>query len=282
MSGTTSGVALPYPPDDPELVAAAADRCARLAVVAAAVADELARDAGRLAAAWSGPAAVGCRAELGAATRVVGSLAEPLHRSAAELRAHGRGAARRRGPRSTGCARPTTSGSRRTGGTSRRCCRTARGPGRSGGCRPPTCWPRSSSSSRRCTAATRTCWTGWPSTRAATARRIGAAAGSVGPVPGGGAPVADREAGLAALLPLLAASRRAAGVGPGARRLPGTPAELVRQWWAALTSDERDRAVATWPAELGALDGLPAAVRSTANERRLDRDVAALATAAAA
>ena len=63
MSGATSGVALAYPPDDPELVAAAADRCARLAVVAAAVADELAGDAGCLAAAWSGPAAVGCRAE---------------------------------------------------------------------------------------------------------------------------------------------------------------------------------------------------------------------------
>jgi hypothetical protein len=110
----------------------------------------------------------------------------------------------------------------------------------------------------------------------ATARRIGAAAGSVGPaVRAGGAPVADREAGLAALLPLLAASRLAAGAGappPGA----GTAPELARQWWAALTSDERDRAVLAWPAELGALDGLPAAVRSSANERRLDRDVAAL------
>ena len=68
----TGAEALPYPSDQPELVAAAADRCARGAAVAAAVADELTRDAGRLAAAWSGPAAVGCRAELGAATRVVG------------------------------------------------------------------------------------------------------------------------------------------------------------------------------------------------------------------
>src|SRR5436190_1562942 len=89
MTGATSDMVLPYPPEDPELVAAAADRCARLAVVAAAVADELARDVGRLAAAWSGRAAVGCRAEMGAATRLVGSMSEPLHRSAAELRAHG-------------------------------------------------------------------------------------------------------------------------------------------------------------------------------------------------
>ena len=63
MTGTTSSVALPYPSDEPEHVAAAADRCARGAAVAAAVAAELTRDAGRLAAAWSGPAAVGCRAE---------------------------------------------------------------------------------------------------------------------------------------------------------------------------------------------------------------------------
>jgi hypothetical protein len=113
----------------------------------------------------------------------------------------------------------------------------------------------------------------------ATAQRIAAAAGSVGPVVrAGGAPVGDREAGLAGLLPMLAASRLAAGVGPGAggpARVGATP-ELVRQWWAALTSDERDRAVRAWPAELGALDGLPASVRSAANERRLDRDVAAL------
>jgi hypothetical protein len=95
-------------------------------------------------------------------------------------------------------------------------------------------------------------------------------------VQAGGAPVADREAGLAALLPLLAASRRAAGTGAAAPPGVGTAPELVRQWWAALSSDERDRAVVAWPAELGALDGLPASVRSTANESRLDRDVAAL------
>jgi hypothetical protein len=111
----------------------------------------------------------------------------------------------------------------------------------------------------------------------ATARRITAAAGSVGPVPRGGAPVADREAGLAARLPLLAASRLAAGVLAGSSPPPaGTAPALVRQWWAALTTDERDRAVLARPGELGALDGLPASVRSAANERRLERDIAAL------
>ncbi len=276
MSGTTSGVALPYPPDDPQLVAAAADRCARLAVVAAAVADELARDAGRLGATWSGSAAVGCRAEMGAATRLVGSLPEPLHRSAAELRAHGE------------------------------VLRTARAEVD----RLRTAYDEQVAAHRRALSALLSdgAWPG-PVRRlqaadllashqlelaavhrrhqdlldqvtedaCATARRIAAAAGSVGPVAGTGTPVADREAGLAALLPMLAASSRAAGVGPGARPpRAGAPAELVRQWWAALSCDERDRAVATWPAELGALDGLPAAVRSTANERRLDRDVDAL------
>jgi hypothetical protein len=275
VSGTSSGVALPYPPDDPELVAAAADRCTRLAAVAAAVADELTRDAGRLAAAWSGPAAVGCRAELRAATGVVGLLSEPLHRSAAGLRAHADVLRTARAE----VDRLRTAYDERVA-AHRRDLTALLSDGS---------WP---APVRRLQAAdllaaqqselaslhrrhqdvldrvaAHTC---------ATARRIGAAAESVGPVPSGGQPVADRETGLATLLPLLAANRQAAGVGPGAPPRAGTAAELVRQWWAALTSDERDRAVATWPAELGALDGLPAAVRSTANERRLDRDVDAL------
>jgi Alpha/beta hydrolase len=275
VSGTTSGLALPYPPDDPELMAAAADRCARLAAVAAAVADELARDAGRLAAAWSGPAAAGCRAEMGAAARLVGSLSEPLHRSAAELRAHAvvlrtvrvevdrlrtaydeRVAAHRRGLTALLSDGSLPGPVRRLQAADLLASHQLE---------------LAALHRRHQDVLDRVTEHG-----CATARRIVAAAGSVGPVPRTGTPVADREAGLAALLPLLAASRRAAGVGPGAPPRAGTPAELVRQWWAALTSDERDRAVATWPAELGALDGLPAAVRSTANERRLDRDVEVL------
>ena len=275
MTGTTSSVALPYPPDEPSLVAAAADRCSRLAAVAAAVADQLARDRRQLAAAWSGPAAVGCRAELDAATRVVESLAEPLHRSAAALRAHGELLREARAE----IDRLRTAYDERVAAHRRD--RTA--------LLSDSSWP---GPVRRLQAADllaaqqlelavlhrrhQDVLDRVAEHARATARRIGAAAGSVGPVVrAGGAPVADREAGLAALLPLLAASRLAAGVGAAAPP-PGTPPDAVRQWWAALTSDERDRAVLAWPAELGALDGLPAAVRSTANERRLDRDVAAL------
>ena len=278
----TGAEALPYPSDQPELVAAAADRCARGAAVAAAVAAELTRDAGRLAAAWSGPAAVGCRAELGAATRVVGSLSEPLHRSAADLRAHGELLHEARAE----VDRLRTAYDERVAAHRRDLIAL----------QSDSSWP---GPVRRLQAAdllaTQQLELAALHRRhqdvldrvaqhaRATARRIGAAAGSVGPVVrAGGAPVADREAGLAGLLPLLAASRLAAGVGVGVGvgvgTLPGaaTAPDVVRQWWAALTSDERDRAVMAWPAELGSLDGLPAAVRSTANERRLDRDVAAL------
>jgi hypothetical protein len=277
VTGTTSSEALPYPPDEPELVAAAADRCARGAAVAAAVADELARDAGLLAAAWFGPAAVGCRAELGAATRVVGSLSEPLHRSAGELRAHGELLREARAQ----VDRLRTDYDERVAAHRRDLTALLS----------DSSWP---GPVRRLQAADLMAALQFELAALhrrhqdvldrvaeharATARRIGAAAGSVGPVvaAAGGAPAADREAELAGLLPLLAASRLAAGVGAGARPPAGTAPEVVLQWWAALTSDERDRAVMGWPAELGALDGLPAAVRSTANERRLDRDVAAL------
>jgi cell division septum initiation protein DivIVA len=276
VTGTTSSVALPYPPDEPSLVAVAADRCSRLAAVAAAVADELTRDGGRLAAAWSGPAAVGCRAELGAATRVVGSLSEPLHRSAAELRAHGELLREARAE----VDRLRTDYDERVAAHRRDLTALLS----------DSSWP---GPVRRLQAADllaaqqlelvalhrrhQDVLDRVVEHAQATARRIRAAAGSVGPVArAGGAPVADREAELAGLLPLLAASRLAAGVGAGALPGAGTAAVVVRQWWAALTSDERDRAVMAWPAELGALDGLPAAVRSTANERRLDRDVAAL------
>ncbi|MGH8894012.1 MAG: alpha/beta hydrolase, partial [Actinomycetes bacterium] len=71
------------------------------------------------------------------------------------------------------------------------------------------------------------------------------------------------------------AARRVAGVGPTPPE-PGTPPTLVRSWWAALTSDEQHRMVASYAPVVGRLDGLPAAVRSQANERRLDADVAVL------
>jgi pimeloyl-ACP methyl ester carboxylesterase len=96
----------------------------------------------------------------------------------------------------------------------------------------------------------------------------------------GGSPVDAREGELAALLPLLDATRRAATIGAGPPA-PGAAPELARQWWALLTSDEQQRAVRGWPTTLGSLDGLPGAVRSAANEYRLDLDVAMLLTRSA-
>ena len=48
--------ALPYPPDEPDVVSGAATRCARLGAVAAQAADDLALDAAQLAGAWVGAA----------------------------------------------------------------------------------------------------------------------------------------------------------------------------------------------------------------------------------
>jgi hypothetical protein len=272
----TGAEALPYPSDEPELVAVAAARCARSAAVAAAVADELARDAGRLAAAWSGPAAVGCRAELGAATRLVRSLSDPLHRSAAELRGHAELLREARAQ----VDRLRTAYDERVAAHRRDLASLLSDSSWPGPVRRLQAADLLAAQQLELAAVHRRhqdVLDRVAEHARATARRIDAAAGSVGPVVrAGGAPVADREAGLATLLPLLAASRLAAGAGAGAPPRAGTAPELVQQWWAALTSDERDRAVDAWPAELGALDGLPAAVRSTASERRLDRDVAAL------
>jgi hypothetical protein len=56
----------------------------------------------------------------------------------------------------------------------------------------------------------------------------------------------------------------------------GTYAGTVRQWWSLLTDDEQRRLIDTSPASLGNLDGLPARVRSAANERVLDDLLATL------
>ncbi len=56
----------------------------------------------------------------------------------------------------------------------------------------------------------------------------------------------------------------------------GTPAGTVRQWWSLMTRDEQQRLITTSAASIGNLDGLPARVRSSANERVLDDLLAAL------
>ncbi|GIG01295.1 alpha/beta hydrolase [Catellatospora citrea] len=61
----------------------------------------------------------------------------------------------------------------------------------------------------------------------------------------------------------------------------GAPADVAR-WWAGLTEAERAWLVAVRPAELGRLDGVPAAVRDRANRELLDRELDRLRDAVAA
>jgi hypothetical protein len=267
--------ALPYPPDEPAVVSGAATRCARLGAVAAQAADHLVLDAAVLDTWWLGPAARGCRREMHSATALVRSLAEPLHRSAGHLRAHaavvaeGRSAIdgqRREYDALLAELRHETSRllqDRELPGPLRRLCLDDLQSAQQAQLtalhrRHQEVLDRVAEHARQ------------------VARLLTRAAGSV--LPGrsaGGIPVDAREGDLAALLPLLAAARLAAGVG-STPPAPGTPPDLVRSWWAALTSDEQERAVRGWPTALGSLDGLPAAVRSAANEHRLDLDVAML------
>jgi hypothetical protein len=88
-------------------------------------------------------------------------------------------------------------------------------------------------------------------------------------------PPADAEALLVQSLPLLATQRSLVS---GGTRVPpaGTAAGTVRLWWSLLTGDEQQRLVERSPASVGNLDGLPARVRSSANERVLDGLLAAL------
>lgn len=51
-----------------------------------------------------------------------------------------------------------------------------------------------------------------------------------------------------------------------------TPAE-VAQWWAGLTPEQQEQVLADHPALAGALDGLPATDRDTANRTVLDTDI---------
>ena len=271
----TGSEALPYPSDEPAVISGAAARCTRLAAVAGQVVVELLVGAGQLTEAWQGQAARGCDIELQRATALVRSLVEPLHRSAAHLRAHAEVVAE---------ARTSVDGLRRKyddlvaahrGETSRLLQDSELvGPLRrvfaddvlaSQQAELAVVHRRHLEVLDRVAAHARL-----------TARLVAAAAGSVLPGRSGdGSPVSARESDLVALLPLLAAARRAAGVGSSPPP-PGTPPDLVRLWWAALTSDEQQRAVRGWPIAIGALGGLPAAVRSAANEHRLERDIALL------
>ncbi len=277
MSGAE---ALPYPPDRSDVVSDAARRCARLAAAADRLAEDLAQDAELLADVWAGAAARGCRAELHIAIGLVRRLVDPLHRSAAHLRDHAVVVAeacsdidalrREYDELLAGQRRETSRLLRETelvgallrlqmddvlAGQQLELASLRRRHG--------AVLQRVSEHARL------------------TARRISGGADQIVPRPRvGGRPVDAREGELAALLPLLGSARTAAGIGAGPPA-PGAAPELARQWWAWLTSDEQQRAVRGWPTTLGSLDGLPGAVRSAANEYRLDRDVATLRTRSA-
>ncbi len=271
----TGAEALALPADDPDTVSVAAARCARVAALAADLGRDLGADSAALGDAWEGPAAQGCRAELQAAVGLVRSLVDPLHRSAGQLRAHAQLLA---------AALTEIEALRRqydelVAEHARRLVVLMNDPELTGPLR------------RR---QVEESWAGHRDELAAlhrrhlavldrvaadaraTGRRLSDAAWAVLPGPRSGRAAVDaHEPGLARLLPLLAAARTAAGVGARPPAV-GTAPEAVRQWWAALTSDEQLRATRAWPAVLGRLDGLPASARSAANERRLALEISAL------
>lgn len=82
-----------------------------------------------------------------------------------------------------------------------------------------------------------------------TAAAVGAATGTVPP---SGTPSAPGGPGLPA---------------------PGTRAEDVTEWWAALTPQQRQRLIAEHPAALGNLNGIPAGVRDQVNQAVMTDDL---------
>jgi hypothetical protein len=68
-----------------------------------------------------------------------------------------------------------------------------------------------------------------------------------------------------------------ADVPPEARAIPmpppGSSDEDVQQWWKSLSQKDRERLIAEHPAELGNLNGIPAAARDTINQQVLSDDL---------
>jgi hypothetical protein len=266
----TGAEALAHPPDGPEAVRAVAARCRRVAAQADALASELRRTP---AGVWDGVAAAARRREARLVTALAASLAVPLRTAAQALLAHASVvddaraevlALRGRYDELVDAhrSRVTATALHDLPGPLRRLLVEDLQTGLQHELAVVTARHRALLDDVRAHAA-------------ATAGRIRSAAGDL--VPSGvrhRGPLARHEADLAAMLPLLDASRRAVGV---SRAPPprGTPALLVRAWWAALTGDEQDRVVGSHASVVGSLAGLPAAVRSRANEAALDADVAA-------
>jgi hypothetical protein len=246
---------LPYPPDDPASLQALAQRCEVAGRQLDSVRADLLLDRVRLAGAWRGPAAHACTGELASAAVLAVSGVEPLHRGALLL--HGHAVAVEE-------ARAEIDGLRR------------RYAGLAATARPE----RASEPDEAVLTLLRRHEDVLEEVEhraAVTGRALDELAANLAPsgeASSGG--VADPVVvALATRLPLLAASRRSAGVLRGPPPA-GAPAAEVQAWWGSLSDVERDRAVHDMPGRVGALAGLPVAVRSAANERRLALDVAAL------
>jgi hypothetical protein len=246
---------LPYPPDDPASLEALARRCEVASRQLDSVRADLLLDRVRLGGAWRGPAARACTGELAAAAGLVGSGVPLLHRGATLL--HGQAGAVEE-------ARAEIDGLRR------------RYADLAATARPD----RASEPGVAVLAVLRRHEDVLEEVQrraAVTGRALGQLAADLAPSCGAAVDgVADPAVvALAARLPLLAAGRRSAGV-LGGPPPAGAPAAEVQAWWGSLTDVERDRAVHDMPGRVGALAGLPVAVRSAANERRLALDVVAL------
>jgi Alpha/beta hydrolase len=246
---------LPYPPDDPAWLQVLAQRCEmasrRLDVVRA----DLLLDRVRLAGAWRGLAARTCTDELAAAAVLAVSGVEPVHRGALLLRGQ---------VGAVEAARAEIDGLRR------------RYAGLGATARPE----RAAEPDADVLAVLRRHQGVLEEVQqraAVTGRALADLAADLAPPAGVTASgAADPSVvTLAARLPLLAASRRSAGVLAGPPAV-GAAADEVHAWWDLLTDVERDRAVHDMPGRVGALAGLPVGVRSAANERRLALDLAAL------
>ncbi len=271
----TGAEALPYPPDTPPALEAVAARCRRVATQAQALADALRRDRTALPGAWQGPAAAACRAELAPVIALVGSVAAALREAGRGLHGHAEVVARARGDVDVLRRRydeAVAAHQRELAAV--RSATDLPGPVR----RLAVDDVQSAATAElgQLHARHRALLAEVATSASATGRRVLSAARGV--LPAGalrGGPLGAHEADLAALLPMLHAARTAAGVGSGPPAAGSEP-WLVRAWWASLTGDERERAVAGFPGHLGGLAGLPAAVRGRANEAALDADLARL------
>ncbi len=270
-----AAAALPYPPDSPDHVHASAARCTRVASLLGRLADDVAHDRWLLHGSWAGLAANLCGAEMSAATRLVRSLAEPLHRSGGFLDGHAHVVADARSR--VDVLRQDHDDVVAAG--RRRVDRLLADPELAGPMRRLALQEAQDAVAYQLAAVHRRheAELGRVAEHArVTARRVRQAAASV--LPGGppsGRPGGDDEDLLAGRLPLLAAMRAAAGAGCTPPPSGSAP-ELVLAWWAALTPDEQQRMIDRYPSQVGALDGLPGAVRTQANEQQLATDLAVL------